>query len=199
MVDYLLHAYRKGTRPFQSLCTIPEQQALALMESLYVEGAIIWERFKDPRGYLSFRKQVEQTMRNAFIEKGGLPKEQHPVYLVLGRPRWIAELDELSLATISEIRVPLSIVNEQEVSFTYPDSMVSALMAAEKNPEYYEPEYHGKVFTLREVEQIVRRKGLPGEQWQTRMPGRYAHYIEAQLWNREALASCLEPGVEYPG
>ncbi len=188
MVDYLLHVYRKGAAPFRTLSAVQEDEALQIMQRLYVEGSVFWERFKEPKSYLDFRKQVELTMRAAFTKKGGQPLDQHPIYLVVGSPKWMESAsDPKTLETTEIIRVPLSAVSEVQVSFTYPDSMVSALMAAEKNPAYYEPEYHGQVFTLSEMEQIIQKKGLPGEGWETRMPKHYAHYIEAQVWNRKAL------------
>jgi hypothetical protein len=197
MVDYLLHVYRKGSVPFRTLSVLPEGEALRLMQQLYVEGSVFWERFKEPKGYLDFRKQVELGMRAGFAKKGGKPVDQHPIYLVLGSPKWMQAISDLkTLETTETIRIPLSLIRRDEVSFTYPDSMVSALMAMEKNPEYYEPEYHGQVFTWTEMKQIIEKKGLPGEGWETRMPKHYAHYIEAQVWNRKALVEYLE---SYPG
>jgi hypothetical protein len=188
VTDFLLHVYRKGSSPFQSLSALPAQQAHALMKGLYVEGSVFWERFRDPPGYLSFRKRVEKRMRDEFIRKGGKPKEDYPIYLMLGRPIWTKMVaDGPTLSTTEEIEIPLSIICAEDLSFTYPDSMVSAIMAEEKNPQYYEPDYHGKVFTLKEMTEIVREKGLPGEGWQTRMPKHYAHYIEAQVWNQKHL------------
>lgn len=188
MEDFLLHIHQKGSRPFQSLSALPPQQALEMMAELYVEGSVFWERFKDPGAYLSFRKQVERKLRDGFIEKGGRPKSDYPIYLVLGRPRWFSLVaDTVTLETTEELCVPLSIVDSEQVSFTYPDSMVSALMEMERNPEYFEPDYHGKVFTLKEIEEIIGRKGLPGEGWQTRMPRHFAHYIEAQVWDPRTL------------
>jgi hypothetical protein len=37
MVDYLLHIYRKGSKPFQTLSDLPEEMALQIMEQLYME------------------------------------------------------------------------------------------------------------------------------------------------------------------
>ncbi len=188
MTQYLLHVYKKGCPPFRSLSSLTQEEALAVMPELYVEGSIFWERFKDPLGYLSFRRQVEQNLRNGFIEKGGHPKMPYPIYLVLGRPKWFDLVaDTPTKETTSEIKLPLSIVPPDQISFTYPDSMVSALMALQKNPEYYEPDYHGKVFTMDEMERILDRNGLPGEGWETRMPSSYAHYVEAQVWDHEPL------------
>jgi len=190
MVDYLLHIYRKGSKPFQTISDLPEEMALQIMEQLYIEGAVFWERFKEPRSYLSFRKQVELTMRTAFKNKGGKPINEHPIYLIVGRPKWMDIVsDDKTLQTTEILRVPLSMIKRESVSFTYPDSMVSALMAAEQNPDYYEPEYHGKVFTFDEMMDIIEKKGLPGEGWETRMPKHYAHYIEAQVWDRSMLES----------
>lgn len=95
--------------------------------------------------------------------------------------------DPVTLATTAEILTPLSLFDEREISFTYPDSMVSALMAARQDPECYLPEYHGQVFTLSEIRSIVETLGLPGEKWGTTLPGHLANYIEAQVWNREVL------------
>jgi hypothetical protein len=188
VVDFLLHFYRKGSKPFQSLSALPEEQAHAIMSGLYVEGSVFWERFKNPREYLCLRKRVEHNLKAGFTAKGGIPKSDYPIYLVLGRPKWTeTAADSTTLATTDEIVVPLSMLHHKDVSFTYPDSMVSALMAGERNPEYYEPDYHGKVFTMSEIAQIIEEKGLPGAGWETKMPAQYAHYIEAQVWNQEVL------------
>jgi hypothetical protein len=71
-------------------------------------------------------------------------------------------------------------------------------MVAQKNPEYYEPEYHGKVFTLDEIQAILERKGMPGEGWKTKMPAHLAHYIEAQVWDHELL-QCFARQVRTGG
>ncbi len=188
MVDFLLHVHKRGGKPFQSLSALPEMQAIQIMNDLYIEGSIFWERFKEPIKYLTFRKQVEEKLRSEFVIKGGHPKSLYPIYFMLGKPKWteIAKND-ITIATTTEIVIPLSVFKAEEISFTYPDSMVSALIVAEKNPEYYDPTYHGKVFTLREIIKLAEQNGLPGEGWETKMPKHYANYIEAQVWNSEVL------------
>jgi hypothetical protein len=194
MPGFLLHVFRRGSQPLRTLSALPDEEALRIMRGLYREGSTFWERFQDPAGYLGFRRQVEAAIRNAFIAKGGKPVDAHPVYLVVGRPRWMeTAADRVTLETTEMIEVPLSAVTAECVSFTYPDSMVSMLLAAEKDPRWYEPDLHGRVFCLDEIRQIIAGRGLPGEGWQTRMPARYAHYVEAQVWDREALAARL-PG-----
>ena len=97
------------------------------------------------------------------------------------------DLDAVTLATTTEIEVPLAWFDECDVSFTYPDSMVSFLLANEKESEYYLPDFHGKVFTLTEVRSIVESKGLPGEKWGANLPSSLPNYIEAQVWKHEPL------------
>lgn len=96
-------------------------------------------------------------------------------------------LDAVTLATTTEIEVPLSLFQECDVSFTYPDSMVSFLLAREKDPKYYLPDFHGRVFTLSEIQCVIEVSGLPGETWGNNLPGSTPNYIEAQVWNRAPL------------
>ena len=198
MVEYLLHVYKKGSKPFRTLSDLTDDEALLVMKKLYVEGSVFWERFKQPMEYLRFRREVENKIRMDFIAKGGKPKVNHPIYLIYGRTKWMdTAIDQKTIETTEMIQVPLSSINQVEVSFTYPDSMVSAIMETEKNPDYYEPEYHGKVFTLDEIKEIIKNKGMPGEKWQTKMPKHYAHYIEAQVWNHEIFKKYTGNGGEH--
>jgi hypothetical protein len=161
---------------------------MQIMADLYVEGSVVWERFKDPDQYLQARRQTEQWLRQEFRAKGGEPQEAYPVYMVLGRSKWVQRMaDATTLATTAEIQVPLSIFKEGDVSFTYPDSMISLWFGRDKPIEYYQPDYHGKVFTLSEILSIVAANGLPEEGWATNVPSSLAHYIEAQVWNHKLL------------
>jgi hypothetical protein len=78
--DYLTHYYRKGTEPFRSLSLLTDEEAARLMETMYIEGSVIWERFKDPRQYLEQRRHTETWLREAFLAKGGKPQTACPVY-----------------------------------------------------------------------------------------------------------------------
>ena len=189
MIDYLIHAYRKGTDPFRSLSALSDMEAIQKMKGFYVEGAIFWERFKDPAQYLKARRQVEQWLRREFVAKGGKPQAPYPIYMVLGRSKWIeTALDAATRATTVEIQVPLALFRECDVSFTYPDSMVSFMLDNQRDLEYYLPEYNGRVFTLSEIRAIVEANGLPGDQWGTDLPSYFGNYIEAQIWDHEPLS-----------
>ncbi len=118
--------------------------------------------------------------------KGGRPKDKFPICMVLGSSKWLVEVAP-NRELHGEIRVPLSLFTKYDVSFTYPDSMISRLFGREKPAEYYQAELHGKVFTLSEILSIVKKKGMPEEDWEPKLPKSLAPYIEAQVWNHELL------------
>ena len=158
------------------------------MEHLYVNGSTIWERFKDPSEYLLARRNTEAWLRNEFIARGGQPQQPNPIYMVFGRTRWLEiHGDPATLATTAEIDVPISLFTAQDISFTYPDSMLTRLLAEQIEADYYLPDFHGKLFTLPEMVTIVASKGLPGIRWGNNLPDLYPNYIEAQVWNHRIL------------
>ena len=188
MIEQLIHLYQRGSEPFRSLSALPDEEAVRIMHSLYREGSVYWERFEDAARYLQMRRQTERWLREEFIAKGGCPKDFYPIYMALGRSKWMqTALDATTVATTAEIEVPLALFDACDISFTYPDSMVSTIVASQKDPAYYLPGFHGCVFTLAEIEAIVEEQGLPGETWGANLPSHMANYIEAQVWNHEPL------------
>lgn len=185
MIDYLTYYYKHGTEPFRSLSTLPDEEVIKIMEALY-DDTPFGARFKNPIQYMHNRRQTEQRVQEEFIIKGGRPREDYPIPMVLGASKWMVKQAPDPDAH-GEIRIPLSIFTEYDVSFIYPDSMISLWFAREKPKEYYLPDYHGKVFTLSEILSIVREKGLPEEDWETNLPSDLAPYIEAQVWNHILL------------
>jgi len=198
MLETLAYLYKRGAVPFRSISALSDAEAIKIMQGLYMEGSVIWERFKEPGDYLQLRRQVEEWLRREFIAKGGQPRTDYPIYMVWGRSKWMETMsDEITLATTVEIQVPLSAFNEKVVSFTYPDSMVSFILNMERNPEYYLPEYHGQVFTLAEMRAILEANGLPGYKWGSELPSDMANYIEAQIWDDEPLQIYKQTNGDY--
>lgn len=185
MADYLTHYYMRGTEPFRSLSALPDSEAVRIMKNLY-DDTPFGERFKDPAQYMHARRQTEQWVRKEFIVKGGRPQATFPIPMVLGSSQWMVK-NAPDITVHAEIHIPLSAFTEYDVSFTYPDSMLSLWLGREKPVEYYLPDYHGKVFTLSEILAIVDAHGLPEKEWETNLPDDLAPYIEAQVWNHELL------------
>ena len=203
MIDYLTHYYSTDKGPFQSLSALSDAEAIKIMEKL-CDDTPYGERFKHPLQYLKDRKDTERWVREMFIAKGGKPRAEFPIPMVLGSSQWIVEIAP-DREKHGEIRIPLSVFTEYDVSFTYPDSMISRWFGREKPAEYYQAELHGKVFTLSEILAIVEQKGLPEEAWEITLPKNLAPYIEAQVWNHELLYKYREQiqlsfiGIGTPG
>jgi len=162
------------------------------MKELYVPGSVLWQRFGNPLEYVRLRRGIEQELCSKFKEKGGRPKQDYPIYLVVGRPKWaVASADMVTMETTAEIRVPMTILREDKVSFTYPDSMFCAFFRQMNWDPKINSKYDGKVFTLTEIELLIASDGLPAEGWKPESPADLSHYIEAQVWNQTVLEEYL--------
>jgi hypothetical protein len=193
VIEYLYHYFRNGSAPFQSLSALPEAEAFRIMEALYVPESILWRRFGNPIEYIRIRRRVERELYCNFKQNGGHPRLDFPIYLVVGRPRWaFASVDPVTMQTTDEIRVPLAILEEDEVSFTYPDSMFCTFMRHMNLDPAIDPKYDGKVFTLREIEKLIISDGLPAQGWNPELPARLSRYIEAQVWNQRTLVEYMK-------
>ncbi|TCT15614.1 hypothetical protein EDC18_103322 [Natranaerovirga pectinivora] len=158
------------------------------MKDLYVENAI-WGRFNNPEAYLQSRKETEKWLRQAFIAKGGCPQEEYPLYMVAGTSNM---LNNTPYEELSKIQVPISYFNEEDISFTYIDSMFSYQLGKDKSSKYYQPKYHRKVFLLSEIRSIFKEQGEPVEGWWGKLPSDFLPYIEAQVWNHKLIRGYLE-------
>jgi len=182
--SFITHYYLRGTVPFRSLSPLPDKEAHEIMRRL-ADETLFGLRFKDPEGYLARRRQSEKWVHNAFAAKGGQPRQEYPVYFVLGESGWLAEQSP-DKSRHTEIRIPLDAFEEGNVSFTYPDSMISRWFAEEKPPDLYQPDLHGRVFMKAEILEIIKKKGNPEQDW-PKLPPALGPYIEAQVWNMEPL------------
>lgn len=80
----------------------------------------------------------------------------------------------------AELKLALNEFPKDVISFTYPDSMATMVLA--NDPEYYEP-FHGKVFTYDEIIQVVKEYGFPKDEAGKTSKFLYPKYIEMQLWS----------------
>ena len=194
MVDYLTHYYFRDKEPFMSLSALADHEAIKIMEAL-CDDTPFGTRFKDPLQYLRNRRATETWVREGFAAKGGQPQAPYPISMVLGSSKWMVAIAP-DRDRHAEIRIPLSIFSETDISFTVPDSMISRWFSLEKPPEFYQPELHGQIFTLSEILAIVDQKGMPELDWQTNLPSDLAPYIEAQVW-RHDLLKVYKKGNDY--
>ncbi len=108
----------------------------------------------------------------------------HPIYFFLGKFHGIDASRPLS------IRVLLTVFSQEMITFTYPDSMASLPLATLIEHHSDRRPYHGQVFTLDEIEDVVSEYGVPGEEGNP-TASRYDTFIEVQVWDDRPLREYL--------
>ncbi len=190
MIDFLTHYYRNDKPPFRSLSYLTDNEAEHLCTALLEENPVAFRRFRNFQAYWQQRRRTDQWVRSEFEKKGGVPTEPYPQYLVLGTSSYIASLGEDD--GYAEIRIPLTEFDPQEVSFTYSDCMVSLwLHEDQQHKEYFNPDIHGKVFTLPEILEVVKEHGIPAGEWETDPKKCFDFFVEAQVWSFKPLKKYL--------
>jgi hypothetical protein len=115
--DFIVHYSR--SEPFRSMSSVLSNQWAAVIKDL--SDTNVWgiKRFSDP-DYLPRRLEVEKRIRSEFIEKGGKPMLQHPLYFFLGRHIGF----EKHLQNNGYI-INLKNILSESISFTYGDSLLA--------------------------------------------------------------------------
>ena len=174
--DYITHYYLAERQPFLSLSVLKLNERNRVFNELlnrHKTSPGYHRRFG--KNYIDKRKKVEDILRSNFIQRGGKPNRKHPFYFVLGESIWFKYLVE----NHSEIRIPIKDLNPNTVSFTFPDSYVA--FSNNSKP------YHGKVFILEELEDVVNKYGLPVDDtslnYEKYWTGDFEKYIEFQVWD----------------
>jgi hypothetical protein len=189
--EVVTHYYLAGRRPFLNLSDLdgPDLSGvLAEMDGLRRSG-----KQHRPFGarYMALRRQTEVRLRDLFVARGGTPTRSSPHYFVLGESPWYERLAE----RMERVELALSALPEDQTSVTYPDSFA----AMEFGPEFGIPldpqPYHGCVFLLRELPELVELYGVPSPRWtaehETWTTWPQEAYIEVQLWADDPIRRYL--------
>jgi hypothetical protein len=177
MPGILSHYYENSAGPFSNLSVLPLEQAEQILEEIRRNG----NRFASQRAadYLKKRFALEIKIRKLFEEKGGKPKLARPHYMILGTCPWVREW----YVDGQELQIKLALIPKDRVSFTYGDSF-PAMNYRDGKP------YRGQVYIESELEEIIKRYGLPQE-WNPDGKGGPERYIEAQVWDDVPLKEYL--------
>ena len=183
-MDSIVHYYAKGRQPFHSITSLSAQEANRIAGELKQTGLPVFERF-GWNEYLAERRKTESWLKTGFLEVGGKPKLDAPHYFTLGESAYFESRYDGNADTIS---IPLDSISDDDISFTFPDSMASRMFKLYP-ANNFNPEYHGIVFTKIGIKKIIEKYGLP------QITNRQTHYeahdyfIEAQLWDDKYVSS----------
>lgn len=147
------------------------------------------KRVFGPR-YMELRRLTEERLHRLFLEVGGNPLRHSPRYFVLGSSEWYRGL----APDTREVVIPLRELPSEVTSFTYPDSFTAMEFGPQFNLPHEARPYHGKVFRIEELEDVLARYGLPNDADDTytgyeKRP--FEKYIEVQVWADEPVKAWL--------
>jgi hypothetical protein len=165
--DYLTYYFRDGQKPFEVLTDLEPSRAEKILEND--------TQWRGDGTYLGYRKNHERLLRELFIEKGGHPSREHPIYAILGEsPTGPHDLEN---EYARKIRIPLSVINRDDICFTYPDSLYEVPLD-DLGRLYLERSSRPTVFTMERLDRVIATY---------RVYEINNHYLEAQIWNDRLL------------
>lgn len=181
--DLFITNYREfAGMPLQSITRLPESEAFELARKLSAQSRSSRDRYGNyfPTYYRK-RLRTEKWLYRSFIEAGGDPQTEHPIYFVLDQSESLC-----SFFGVNETKkILLKKIDSKFVSFTPRDSM--HLMDMQRTD--------GTVWRKETLEKMLQEskrnifdfiKNIP-EQY-----GQHNGYIEVQLWNDECFLSDVE-------
>jgi len=180
----ITHNYDPARGPFRNICTVTCDEAELILDEIRKSG-----KRKLKPNYLQRRITTEEWLYAERTRKLGAPRLSHPIYFFLGDFCGTDATRPLS------VRLPLVAFSREAITFTYPDSMTSLPLATLVEHQDDRRPYHGHVFTLDEVQDVVSEYGMPGEE-SDHSASRYDTFIEVQIWDDEPLREYL-PSIGY--
>lgn len=174
--------YREsGGLPLRNIMRLPEKEAFLLAERLSAATTSRNDRYGDYfERYYQKRAATEKWLYNRFLEGGGRPKTMHPIYFVLGEHSGFQSF----FGNQDKISIPLSHIDDMEVSFTPRDSMHLRSMGMTE----------GTVWNKKQFFRMINDSEKSVGEFIFDLPGLFHNpgsYIEVQLWNDAYLADYL--------
>ena len=182
MPEIVTHNYDLLRGPFRNICTLPDAQAQRILDTIALSG----KRFIR-ENYLQRRRKTEAWLLSERQRKMGSPAIGHPIYFFLGDMA-----DGLDPSRPESIVLPLAALPADMLTFTFPDSMASLPLSLYDEHASDRMSYHGQVFTLEEIRQVIAEFGMPGEGSQSDRTAKYDRFIEVQLWDDAPLRKLVQ-------
>ena len=159
--------------PLRNILRLPQVEAFDLAQEMAARNRNVtaFYRFADFSSYYPLRIKVDKILKESFIELGGQPLEQHPLFFVLQGSAYLENwFDKGKITRVSLVDIPSA-----SVSFVYGDS--SAV---------YQRTGKLEVFTKEMILDSIKKYHGTIDDFLHYISDKY-HYIEAQLWNDNLL------------
>ncbi len=172
---FLYHYYEIEQGPFLNITQNKFEEAIKIQNNISVGF-----NSKRPPNYIELRFALEKRLKESFVAKGGKPKRNDPFYFTLGECEWLKSCYK----NPGVVKIPLTAIKPGQISFTYPDSMVSFQLYDELKLSKYRKACNGHVYLLNELKVLLNEYGLPSEEkWLSQENLKYDRYVEVQVWD----------------
>ena len=182
---HLYHYYENSLPPLRSITSLPFEKAVELLRSHQAEDPN--RTHPNIEWFLTRRYEMEKKVRDRFIDIGGKPINDAPVYCTLGANEgmktWFREG--------AHLRIPISSIDLDAVSFTYGDTFPVFNPALNTGEEWW-----GQVYRYDGILRLIDQYGFPEDPVYDSIHGifpkdkpinQYLKYIEAHVWSDEVL------------
>ncbi len=173
----ITHNYHPDRGALQNLCDLPHCEAVAILEEINTSRQVPLKA-----NYLERRQKTERWLYGERTRKLGQPLLKHPIYFFLGD-----FADGLDSSRPTSLVIPLAALPPKVLTFTYTDSMASLPLATEEIHKRGCMPYHGQVFTLKEIKDVVAEFGLPDRENKPAAHTSCGSFIEVQIWDDQPL------------
>jgi hypothetical protein len=179
--DIVTHNYDPEGVFLGNLCEQAPPDAEKVLDRIRKSG-----RRTIKENYLSRRLATEAWLISERRRLLGRTPRERPIYFFLGD-----FADGKDPSRPCSLVMPLGAFPPHVLTFTYPDSMASFLIAAGDGQQPERRPYHGRLFTLPQLKCVVEEFGIPGERWKTDSSRRFDRFIEVQVWDDRPIRELL--------
>ena len=145
--------------------------------------------------YLAGRDEVEKKLHRRFVDKGGKPQTNRPIYCFLGsNPSELIynRRDQYAFKFFKVADIPSELI-----SFTYPGSIASFQIAERDSAKEFRSSCHGQVYRKEEINTVIAEFGMPGIDFTPIGARQYDVLVEAQIWSVNIFGELDEvPDIE---
>lgn len=176
------HNYHPDRGALRNLCGLPRDEAAAVLAAINALRLVPLKA-----DYLERRLTTERWLYAERKRKLGKTRLDHPIYCFLGD-----FADGLDPSRPESLVIPLAALPPETLTFTYPDSMASLALATKAAHAAERMPYHGQVFTLDEIRDVIAEHGMPDQRGKMAVPKFNDRFIEVQVWDDRPLRRFLE-------
>ena len=170
----ITHNFHPERGAFHNVCGLPREDAERIVASIRHGGHSYLKE-----NYLARRLHTENWLIAERARKIGETPLARPIYFFLGDMA-----DGWDRSRPASAVLPLALFDPRTITFTFPDSMASCPHIRPASPS--DKSWHGHVFTLAEITQVVARYGFPDPTLSRDRRGPDA-FIEVQVWDDRPL------------